>query len=180
VRRHVEAALGDAGVRAAADKRRHLSPGAKFFEWERKGVPVRVEIGPRDVGRGEVVVVRRVTAPGEDRKVGVEEGRAVAEMSARLEALQGELLDAARSRREAATHRGEVSSVEELGALLDEGVGFVHSGWSGDPAVEERVKEATKATIRVIPGEEFRSATTPVHCAGGGKARMEVVWARAY
>ncbi len=176
----VVAALGDAGVRAAADKRRHLSPGAKFFEWERKGVPVRVEIGPRDVGRGEVVVVRRVTAPGEDRKVGVEEGRAVAEMSGRLEALQGELLDAARSRREAATHRGEVSSVEELGALLDEGVGFVHSGWSGDPTVEERVKEATKATIRVIPGEEFRSATTPVHCAGGGKARMEVVWARAY
>ena len=172
--------LGDAGVRAAVDKRRHLSPGAKFFEWERKGVPVRVEIGPRDVERGEVVVVQRVTAPGEDRKVGVGEGRGVAEMASRLEALQGRLLDAARARREAATHRGEVSSVEELDALLDGGAGFVYSGWSGDPSVEDRVKEATKATIRVIPGEEFRSATTPVHCVGGGKARMEVVWARAY
>ena len=172
--------LGAAGVRAASDRRRHLSPGAKFFEWERKGVPVRVEIGPRDVERGEVVVVRRVTGPGEERKESAEEGRAVADMSSRLEALQRQLLEAARSRREAATHRGEVSSIEQLGALLDEGVGFVHSGWSGDPAVEERVKEATKATIRVIPGEEFRSATAPVHCAGGGKARMEVVWARAY
>ena len=172
--------LGDAGVRAATDKRRHLSPGAKFFEWERKGVPMRVEIGPRDVARGEVVLVRRVTAPGEDRKEAVDEGRAVGEMPARLEALQGQLLDTARARREAATHRGEVSSVEELGALLDDGAGFVYSGWSGDPAVEERVKEGTKATIRVIPGEEFRSATAPVHCAGGGKARMEVVWARAY
>ncbi|MDE2795362.1 MAG: proline--tRNA ligase [Gemmatimonadota bacterium] len=172
--------LGDAGVRAAVDKRRHLSPGAKFFEWERKGVPVRVEIGPRDVERGEVVVVQRVTVPGEDRKMGVGEGRGVAEMPSRLEALQGRLLDSARARREAATHRGEVSSVDELGALLDGGAGLVYSGWSGDPDVEERVKEATKATIRVIPGEEFRSATAPVHCVGGGKARMEVVWARAY
>ena len=176
----VVAALGDAGVRADADRRRHLSPGAKFFEWERKGVPVRVEIGPRDVERGEVVVVPRVTAPGEERKLRVEKARALGEMPSRLGALQASLLDAARSRREAATHRGEVRSVDELGALLDDGVGFVHSGWSGDPAVEEHVKEATKATIRVIPGEEFRSATAPVHCAGGGKARMEVVWARAY
>ena len=173
-------ALGEAGVRAAADMRRHLSPGAKFFEWERKGVPMRVEIGPRDVARGEVVVVSRVTAPGEERKEGVGEGRAVAGMPARLDALQGQLLGAARARREAATFRGEVSSVEELGALLDGGAGFVFSGWSGDAAVEERVKEATKASIRLIPGEELRSATPPVHCVGGGKARMEVVWARAY
>ena len=172
--------LGDAGVRAECDKRRHLSPGAKFFEWERKGVPVRVEIGPRDVGRGEVVVVRRVTGAGEERKVALPVARAVAEMPSLLEALQGLLLDSARARREDATHRGEVASVEELGALLDDGAGFVHSGWSGDPAVEERVKEAVRATIRVIPGEEFRSATAPVRCAGGGKARMEVVWARAY
>ncbi len=172
--------LGEAGVRVEADTRRHLSPGAKFFEWERKGVPVRVEIGPRDVERGEVVVVRRVTAPDEERKEGVGEGRAVAEMPSRLEALQGRLLDAARARREAATHQGEVSSVEELGALLDGGAGFVHSGWSGDPGVEERVKDTTKATIRVIPGEEFRSATAPRRCVGGGRARMEVVWARAY
>ena len=110
----------------------------------------------------------------------MEEARALGEMPSRLGALQTSLLDAAISRREAATHRGEVRSVDELGALLDDGAGFVYSGWSGDPAVEERVKEATKATIRVIPGEEFRSATAPVHCAGGGKARMEVVWARAY
>ena len=176
----VVASLGDAGVRAESDGRRHLSPGAKFFEWERKGVPVRVEIGPRDVERGEVVVVRRVTAAGDERKVSLPVARAVAEMPSLLEALQGLLLDSARARREDATHRGEVASVEELGALLDDGAGFVHSGWSGDPAVEERVKEATRATIRVIPGEEFRSATAPVRCAGGGKARMEVVWARAY
>ena len=177
--RQIVNALRDAGVRADADHRRHLSPGAKFFEWERKGVPMRLEVGPRDVAKGEVVVVRRVTAEGEPRKEAVPEARALGEIGGRLEALQGQLLDAARARREAGTHRGEVSSVEELGALLDDGAGFVYSGWSGDPAVEEKAKDV-RATIRVIPDEEFRSATAPTRCAGGGAARMEVVWARAY
>ena len=177
--RQIVNALRDGGVRADADHRRHLSPGAKFFEWERKGVPMRLEVGPRDVAKGEVVVVRRVTAEGEPRKEAVPEARALGEIGGRLEALQGQLLDAARARREAGTHRGEVSSVEELGALLDDGAGFVYSGWSGDPAVEEKAKDV-RATIRVIPDEEFRSATAPTRCAGGGKARMEVVWARAY
>ena len=173
-------ALRDRGVRAAADRRRHLSPGAKFFEWERKGVPLRVEIGPRDVARGEVVMVPRVAAAPDARKEAVPEADAVGGIAGRLDALQAQLLATARERRESMTCRGEVSSVEELGELLDGGAGFVFSGWSGDPAVEERVKEATKATIRVIPGEEFRSATTPSRCLGGGEARMEVVWARAY
>ena len=173
-------ALAETGVRAEVDRRRHLSPGAKFFEWERKGVPLRVEIGPRDVERGEVVVAPRVVGEGDARKTAVPEGRVPREVAGRLEALQEDLLQAARGRREAMTHRGEVSSVEELGEILDGGAGFVHSGWSGDPAVEERVKEATKATIRVIPGEEFRSATPPSRCVGGGESRMEVVWARAY
>ena len=70
--------------------------------------------------------------------------------------------------------------MDELGALLDGGAGFVYSGWSGDPEVEESVKEATKATIRVIPSREFRSNAAPLRCVGGGDARMEVVWARAY
>ena len=178
--RRIAAALNDLGVRAAADQRRHLSPGAKFFEWERKGVPLRIEIGPRDVERGEVVVARRVHAPGEERKEALPEAAAVGGIEERLESLQRGLLDAARRRRDGATCRGEVSSVDELGALLDGGAGFVYSGWSGDPAVEESVKEATKATIRVIPSREFRSDTAPLRCVGGGDARMEVVWARAY
>lgn len=173
-------ALQSRGVRAASDRRRHLSPGAKFFEWERKGVPLRVEIGPRDVERGEVVVVPRVVGESGARKEAVPEAEAVGGIGDRLEALQAQLLEAARDRRERMTYRGEVASVEELGDLLDGGAGFVYSGWSGDPSVEERVKDATKATIRVIPGEEFRSATAPSRCMGGGEASMEVVWARAY
>ena len=168
------------GVRAAIDRRQHMSPGAKFFEWERKGVPVRVELGPRDLARGEAVVAARVTEEGGPRKEGMSDERVVAGMKGRLDALQTRLLETAIARREAATYRGEVSSVDELGELLDGGAGFVYSGWSGDPDVEARVKDATRATIRVIPCEEFRSATAPTRCVGGGSAQMEVVWARAY
>jgi prolyl-tRNA synthetase len=65
--------------------------------------------------------------------------------------------------------------------ILETRGGFVYTGWSGDPAVEERAKEEMKATIRVIPDEEFRSGTAPTRCIGGGGAsKMEVVWARAY
>ena len=176
----VAEALGRVGVRAKTDRRRHLSPGAKFYEWERKGVPMRIEVGPRDVARGEVVAVARVPDPAGPRKVAAEEAVAVAEMPARLDEVQRRLLEAARSRREAATYRGAVSSVDELAELLEGGAGFVYTGWSGDPTVEERARVAAKASIRVIPDEEFRSVTEPTRCIGGGRAQMEVVWARAY
>ena len=89
-------------------------------------------------------------------------------------------MEAAKRRREEHTHRG-VKSIGELQEILDNGGGFVYSGWSGDPAVEARIKEATKATSRVIPDEEFRSATAPEACISGeGPSKMEVVWARAY
>ena len=74
-----------------------------------------------------------------------------------------------------------MNSLDELAEALDSGAGFVYTGWNGDPAVEERAKDIAKATIRVIPGEEFRSSTAPERCVGGdGAATMEVAWARAY
>ena len=168
------------GIRAEADHRAHLSPGAKFFEWERKGVPMRFDIGPRELANGEVAVVPRVKSAGFPRGETLPEAQALAEAGDRLEAFQASLLEAARARREAATVRQEVSSPEELNELFDAGAGFVFSGWSGDPEVERRVKEVTKATPRVIPGPEFRTTGPPACCIGGGRAQMEVVWARAY
>ncbi|MGD8322006.1 MAG: proline--tRNA ligase, partial [Gemmatimonadota bacterium] len=96
------------------------------------------------------------------------------------EAFQTELMEGARRRREEHTYRG-VNSIGELAEILDGGGGFVYTGWSGDPAVEQQVKDATKATSRVIPGDEFRSDVAPERCVSGdGPAKMEVVWARAY
>jgi prolyl-tRNA synthetase len=171
--------LKDAGVRARVDDRDHLSPGAKFYEWERKGVPVRIEIGPRDLEKEQVVLVKRVRGDDEPKKEFLPEGRAVAELPDRLEAFQRQLLEAARARREANSYRG-VKSFEELAEIMEGPGGFVYTGWSGDPAVEERVKEETKATLRCIPDDDFRSPEAPERCIGGGEAKMEVVWARAY
>lgn len=171
--------LVDRGVRVRVDDRDHLNPGAKFYEWERKGVPFRIEVGPRDLEKGQVVLVKRVTAEGEDRKEFLPEGQAVAELSARLDAFQKELLERARARRETHSHRG-AGSIEEVGEILDSSGGFVYTGWSGDPSVEERIKAETKATLRCIPDPDFRSETPPERCVGGERATSEVLWARAY
>jgi len=176
----VRGALTDAGVRVKVDDRDHLSPGAKFYEWERKGVPYRVEIGPKDLEKGQLCLVRRVVPEDGKRKAFLSEAEALATLPSKLEDFQKELRVRAELRREENSHRG-VTEWGELAEILETTGGFVYTGWSGDPAVETRAKEELKATIRVIPDPEFRSETPPERCIGGeGDARMEVVWARAY
>ena len=171
--------LASAGLRVRIDARDHLNPGAKFYEWERKGVPFRAEIGPRDVAKGQVVLARRVPFSGGERKRFLSHEEALATLPALLDAFHEDLLEGARARREANSHRG-ISDLGELNEILDAKGGLVYTGWSGDPEVEERVKQATRATIRVIPDEEFASPSRPSRCIGGGVAEMEVAWARAY
>jgi len=176
----VAAKLRALGVRVKVDARDSLSSGAKYYEWERKGVPYRVEIGPKDLAKGSLALVRRVTPEGEKRKAFVAEDEAIASLPGRLETFQADLLEAARKRRDVGTVRG-VKSIDELAEALEGGAGFVMTGWSGDPAVEAEVKERTKATIRAIPVEEFRSDKAPEKCVSGkGPAVHEVAWARAY
>jgi prolyl-tRNA synthetase len=176
----VAARLKDAGVRVKVDAREHLSAGAKYYEWERKGVPYRIEIGPKDLAKGQLALVRRVTPEGEKRKAFVPEAQAVAELPSRLESFQQELLEASRRRREESTVRG-VKTLDELAEALEGGAGFVLTGWSGDPKVEEAVKERTRATLRVLVDEEFRSPVQPAKCVSGeGASVAEVAWARAY
>jgi prolyl-tRNA synthetase len=176
----LRSALADRGVRAKVDAREHLSPGNKFYEWERKGVPLRMEVGPKDIEKEQVVLAKRVRAEDDPRKEFIAETEALATIPERLEAFQAQLLETAISRREENSHRG-VKSIDELAEIIDGSGGYVYTGWSGDPEVEERIKAKTKATLRCIPGEEFRSAETPTKCIGGeGDATVEVVWARAY
>ena len=175
----LKARLVEQGVRVKIDEREHLSPGNKFYEWERKGVPIRMELGPKDLENDQVVLVKRVRAEDEDRKEFLPEAQALAEIPGRLDEFQASLLEAAKERREANSHRG-VEDIGQLKEILESGGGFVYTGWSGDPEVEERVKEETKATLRCIPDEEFRSSNAPTKCIGGGVSKMEVVWDRAY
>jgi prolyl-tRNA synthetase len=176
----LKARMVEAGIRVRVDDRDHLNPGAKFWEWERKGVPFRMEIGPKDMEKGQVVLVKRVQAEGEDRKLFLPESEAIATLPGRLDAFQRQLFELARARREANSHRG-VNSIGELREILDGPGGFVYTGWSGDSTVEARIKEETRATLRCIPDPDFRSATEPQTCIGGGApSKMEVVWAKAY
>jgi prolyl-tRNA synthetase len=173
-------ALREQGLRVHLDDRDTVKPGAKYFEWERKGVPVRIEIGPRDVARQSVMLVWRVEQPDRPRKEAVPETVAVASLAERLERFQQTLLDAALARREANSHRG-VTELARLREIVEGPGGLVYGGWCGSPACEERVKEETKATIRCLPFEEFRSPEAPERCLVCGEpATAEAVWARAY
>lgn len=174
----IAAALPD--LRVHIDSRENLTPGAKFYEWETKGVPFRIEIGPKDLARNQLVLARRVLAEGEPRKEFLPESEVLESLPERLEEFQQWLLERARERRETNSHRF-VTDYVEFAAILNGTGGFVYSGWCGSAACEERVKEETRATIRVIPDAEFASATRPERCiVCGGNASEEVVWARAY
>ena len=127
-----------AGVRVKVDARDHLSPGSKYYEWERKGVPFRVEIGPKDLEQGQLALARRVTPEGAKRKEFVAEAEAIAGMPERLDAFQLELKEAAVRRREEHTPSRREDAGRRSREILDGPGGFVYTGWSGDPAVEQR------------------------------------------
>ncbi len=156
-----------------------MNPGAKYYEWESKGVPIRVEIGPRDLAKRQAMLVRRFTPDGAARKTAVSEDELAACLPVVLEEMQGQLLEAATRRREDNSYRG-ISDYEEFKEIIATSGGFIYTGYCGTEACELKVKDDTKATIRVIPEEDFRSETTPAKCICGERAVYEVVWARAY
>jgi prolyl-tRNA synthetase len=163
-------------LRIEIDAREGIKPGAKYYHWELRGVPLRMELGPRDIEKGQCVLVRRDT--GEKASVGL---LAIGEeVHDRLIAIQDDMLIAARERREAHSVRRRIS-YEDFRALMEGDGAFVYAGWCGSAECEAAVKEETKATIRCIPDEEFRSAETPTTCLKcGGQAKEEALWARAY
>ncbi|MBI2072593.1 MAG: proline--tRNA ligase [Gemmatimonadetes bacterium] len=168
-------ALADAGISAQVDDRDAVKPGAKYYHWEARGVPVRLEIGPRDVAQGQAVLARRAggksTVPLTGLPAAVREA---------MDQIQAALLEAARERREANSVR-QVRGKRELIDLMNGSAGLVYAGYCGDAACETAVKEETKATIRVLPDEEFRSSPAPATCVWCGRpAVTEAVWAKAY
>jgi len=165
-----------AGIRVTVDARDGLKPGAKYFEWEARGVPLRLELGPRDLANRSVMMARRTGGPKEALPLdGI-----TAALGGALDAMQADLLQRATARREANSLRGPKSKQEFIDFLNNDG-GFVYAGFCGDPAVEAEIKEATKATIRCLPDAEFRSADAPTTCIWTGRpATVEALWARAY
>jgi prolyl-tRNA synthetase len=153
-----------------------MKPGAKYYEWELRGIPLRLELGPRDLAANQGVLVRRDTK--QKKAVSLDTlGEDVAEW---LSAMQRDMLAAALDRREANSIRASIS-YDKFRELMDGPGGFVYAGWCGDAACEASIKEDTKATIRCLPDEEFRSADAPTSCLRCGRASTaEALWAKAY
>jgi prolyl-tRNA synthetase len=167
-------ALRAAGVRVELDTREGMKPGAKYYEWEGRGVPLRLEVGPRDVGAGQVMAAQRGGG-----KSPIRVGDLVHGVTVRLDVMQRELLEKARVRREQHSSRG-VSKDELVAMMAGEG-GFAYGGFCGGAACETAIKEQTKASIRVLPDEEFRSPTPPTRCVWcDAPSVTEAVWAKAY
>jgi prolyl-tRNA synthetase len=167
--------LAAAGIRVHLDARDGMKPGAKYYEWEGRGVPLRLEIGPRDVAAGTATLARRTGGKKESLPMSGLAGG----LTAAMDAMQRDMLEISRARREANSLRG--ATKDQMIAYLEGGGGFVYSGFCGRGQCEAEIKEQTKATIRVLPDEEFRSSAVPANCMWCGKPRVtEAVWAKAY
>jgi prolyl-tRNA synthetase len=161
------------GFRVLLDDDDQNTPGWKFSEYELQGVPLRVEAGPRDIEKGQVVAVRRDTG----EKAFIPVGEAPARFRAILDDIQASLFKRALKFRQDNTFTAK--DFAELAKLLDEPGGFIEAGWCGEAACEARVKEETKATIRLLPIE--KKETEGAACvACGKKAQHIAVFGRAY
>ena len=160
--------LENAGIRVALDNTDN-SPGWKFNEWEMKGVPLRIELGPRDIEAGKMLCARRDTL--EKSEVALE--NAVDSVKALLAAIQKDMLNAARARRDS-----RIVYADDMQGILAgvENGNFVKAGWCGCRECEDKIKEETGATSRVVA--EGETAETCAVC--GKKAQSRIIFARAY
>ncbi|QGK72635.1 proline--tRNA ligase [Flavobacterium sp. SLB02] len=154
------------------DDRTTQKPGFKFAEWELKGVPVRIAVGPKDLENGTFEVARRDTLTKET----VSGEGIVTYINDLLEQIQADLFNKALDYRN--THITEVNSFEEFKEVLDGKAGFVSAHWDGTAETEEKIKDLTKATIRCIPLDSKEEAGTCVFT--GNPSSKRVLFAKAY
>ncbi|MFT4673893.1 MAG: prolyl-tRNA synthetase [Saprospiraceae bacterium] len=160
------------GVRVKFDKRDTHKPGWKFNEYELKGVPLRIAIGPKDLEKGTVEMARRDTLTKEI----VETDQVVGRVAVLLEEIQENLYTKAINYR--TTHTTVVSSYDEFKKVLDEKGGFISAHWDGTTATEEKIKKETKATIRCIPLDADNEGGTCI--VTGNISARKVLFAKAY
>lgn len=168
----LEEKLKRANFSVLIDERKEYTPGWKFNEWELKGVPLRIEIGPKDLKEKRVVLVKR----NDFKKIQVEEKELVEKVGEILEEIQKELFEKAKDFLK--KHITVVKNMEEFKKVIEEKGGFLKVCWCGEESCEEKIKVETGATIRVVPFEKEEVFSNCIYC---NKEAKEVVYmARSY
>ncbi len=164
--------LKEKGITVVLDDREEYTPGWKFNEWELKGVPIRIEIGPRDLKQNQITMARRDTY----QKTTAKMDEAVQATEKLLEEIQNNLYAKAKTALEERT--ATVHNYDEFKKTLKEKGGFIKAAWCGNSECEEKIKEETGATIRLRPFEKEKPKANCVSC--GEKAVEMVYFARSY
>jgi prolyl-tRNA synthetase len=171
--RKVKSVLAAADFRVVLDEREGTSPGFKFNDWEMRGVPLRIEIGPKDVAKGTVVLARR-DKPGREGKSFVPNEGLPAAVAQTLEAIQKALYDRALNFRESNTR--DPNDYGEFKTSVEKG--FAYSFWCGSAQCEKTIKDGTKATLRIIPLDQPKETGNCICC--GRAADQKAYFAKAY
>jgi prolyl-tRNA synthetase len=164
--------MNKAGIRAKLDDRESYTPGWKFSDWEMRGVPIRIEIGQKDVAKNQVIMVRRDT----HEKSPLSLDNLTPQISSLLEEIHKSLFQRAFAFRKENTH--QVESYDELKDIIKSKGGFLVSFWCGDDNCEAKIKEETAATIRCIPFEQNEVEGKCIFC--GKTAKTKAYFAKAY
>ncbi|MBS7626691.1 proline--tRNA ligase, partial [Candidatus Bathyarchaeota archaeon] len=170
--RAVQEELFEGAISVHYDDRTQFTPGWKFNEWEMKGVPLRIEIGPREVRDNRVVAVRRDTG----LKISLEATNLVRDVRNILDSVQKTLFSRAKMFLE--EHTVRVDDYSSLKRVLDERGGFIKACWCSSQECEDKIKVETGATIRVIPFNQEPVWSGCIYC--GKTADKVVYFARAY
>ncbi len=167
--------LKQAGIRVKLDDREEFTPGWKFANWEMRGVPLRIEIGPRDIKNNQAIAVRRDT--GDKTPVALEKLKE--KVSVTLADIQKSLLKAAFKYQQDNTH--EVDNFEKFKSVLENQRGLIKTFWCGDSACEDRIKNETMGTIRAVFLDKDKRRKANGKCVLCGKETDKLVYfARAY
>lgn len=167
----IEKILLDKKIRVHVDRRSELTPGFKFHDWELRGIPLRIEIGPKDIAKQKVVIATRHNQEKTDLAIDkIDEG-----INVILEKIQNEMFDVAKKMLQERSR--SVDDYEKFKEELEKG-GFLYAPWCGDENCEEKIKEETGAEIRVIPFDGKNQSTKCVYC--GKSSTITSIFARGY
>ena len=167
----IQDVLTDVEIRTQLDDRDQVTPGFKFHDWELKGIPIRIEIGPKDVAKNQVVMARRYNQTKDSISIDKLSGAIAAE----LENIQQQMFDTAKKILD--ERISAVSQYEQFKAELENGK-MLSCSWCGKQECEDKIKEETGAELRVIPSDDGKKVETCIYCKDNGAAN--VLFARGY